>query len=429
MISSSGPSEMQGQEHGRAHIFERFRNRDSNRRLVAIYEEGIHQIATVCAAAAQGDLEIRVSDLESINTTSASEAAVLQTLVDLGNRLNHMLDMTDAYVRESQGTLQAAREGRFHRRFLKRGLHGTFARGAEIINSSCMLMKTEAEAMLHRQTLAVEFEKEVRGLINSVAAAATQASTAAGVLAENAQDATVAIDRAAEASERVNSEIELTVRHGASVAASADKIASQATLSLSMTETAHRSVGEIESHTKELDEQIRGIGSVINLIREIAFQTNILSLNAAVEAARAGDAGRGFSVVAEEVRGLAGRTAEATQTVESRIAALQMSTRSVVSKISRIGDDVSQCSRAARDIANATNEQHAAAAKLRQSMAGANEGIRASSDALVRSQTAAEETSVTASEVHLAATELEKTARCMDKALNNFLSALRGNHR
>lgn len=109
--------------------------------------------------------------------------------------------------------------------------------------------------------------------------------------------------------------------------------------------------------TDTLSEQSKSIESILGLIRDIAGQTNLLALNATIEAARAGEAGRGFAVVAQEVKSLANQTAQATDEIAEKIAAIQSATKASVESNISIRSTVEDVQHSAERIRRAMEEQ------------------------------------------------------------------------
>src|SRR6202007_1727743 len=105
-----------------------------------------------------------------------------------------------------------------------------------------------------------------------------------------------------------------------------------------------RQAEQTDMRISKLSRAAQEIGDVVKLITAIAEQTNLLALNATIEAARAGEAGRGFAVVASEVKSLASQTAKATDEISSHISGMQGATQESVAAIKEIGGTVAQTS-------------------------------------------------------------------------------------
>jgi methyl-accepting chemotaxis protein len=135
-------------------------------------------------------------------------------------------------------------------------------------------------------------------------------------------------------------------------------------------------VGGVVSTMEAIDAQAKKIGEIIGVIDGIAFQTNILALNAAVEAARAGDQGRGFSVVASEVRALAHRSADSAREIRTLIGSSIEKIDGGVRRVRTAGDTMSRVVAAAQQvsatiesISQAASEQAAGIAQVSQAVA------------------------------------------------------------
>jgi methyl-accepting chemotaxis protein len=176
---------------------------------------------------------------------------------------------------------------------------------------------------------------------------------------------------------------------------------------------------------KGLTDRVDQIGAVVGLIRSIAEQTNLLALNATIEAARAGEAGKGFAVVASEVKQLASQTAKATEDIAAQITGITTTTADVVEVIGTVDAAIGGMAELATAVAAAVEEQSAAVAQITANMATANAGAEAGEAALDAVNTAAGSAGRTATSVGDLAAALTRQAGGLNDDVARFLAGLK----
>ena len=244
--------------------------------------------------------------------------------------------------------------------FLKR-LHDTFSQINHVSNTLATQATDASNSAQTRTSQANEQQYEV----GQVATAVTQMAAATQEIANNAEQTATASNQTVQTSEE------------------GGKIAN--TCQLSITDLAQQ-VSSASEIISELDRNSQQISGIVQTISSIAEQTNLLALNAAIEAARAGEQGRGFAVVADEVRVLSQRTHTSTQEITSMISMLQSSTQSAVKTMG-----------GCHDLASTSVSD---AEKATQSFANITDAIRNISDMATQIATAAEEQTAVTEEIN-----------------------------
>jgi methyl-accepting chemotaxis protein len=261
------------------------------------------------------------------------------------------------------------------------------------------------------------FLTDLRASIAGIGASAGRlAASADGLLALSdgmAGTAETTSARAAEASsvaKNVAGDID-AVAHGTEEMGSAiQQIATSAATAATVATTAVRVARETNAVVAKLDTSSGEIGDVVRVISAIAEQTNLLALNATIEAARAGEAGKGFAVVASEVKELAQETATATADIARRIEAIQSDARGAVAAINEIGTIVGEINDIQASIAAAVDEQTANSTAIRGSVTEAARRSTGIANATSDVARASGEASRGAADTRRAAEELSQLA-------------------
>ena len=273
--------------------------------------------------------------------------------------------------------------------------------------------------------LAEHFDRTVADVVSSVAAAASQLHATASDMSQTAEQSTHRSEEVAKSMEDAAAGASAAAAASDEFAMSIGEISRQAADSAEMARKARATAGEADETISALDQAATQIGQVVELISTIASRTNLLALNASIEAARGGEAGRGFAVVASEVKELASQTTRATEDVAAQIEAIQQSTGASVKALRTVSGEIQQIESTAIAIASAVDQQSVAGQDLARSIDRAARNSENVGQHVREVRENSLRTGAAAAQVLNSAGELERQASTLRAQVDGFMAKIR----
>ncbi|MEH6630926.1 MAG: HAMP domain-containing methyl-accepting chemotaxis protein [Halopseudomonas aestusnigri] len=285
--------------------------------------------------------------------------------------------------------------------------------------------RKEREARSRRlEELAKAFDSEVRDVLSGLQSSTGRMGDTASTMSTIADETKAQSAAVASASDLASMNVQTVASAAEELSASINEISRQVSDSANVTSRAVSEATKTSQTVQELSDAAQKIGEVVHLINDIAEQTNLLALNATIEAARAGEAGKGFAVVASEVKSLANQTAKATEEISEQIATMQKQTGSAVGDIEGISKIINQVNEIASGISAAVEEQGAATQEIARNTQEAARGTQEVSSNISGVSEAAEKSGQASDQVMTAVDELKSQGDRLNSQVQNFLKEI-----
>jgi len=363
----------------------------------------------------EGDLSVNIPSTERKDEIGhmARSVKVFKDNAIENTRLQKIAEEAAVREREEQEQTELRKQENIERE--KAEQKATEARRAEL----------EARSRQERHDLASAFEQSIQGIIEQVAETSSHLKLDADNLSKISGEG---VDQVTEGDRSVSEASSNTATIASSteeMASSITEITRQITLSSTGANEAVERGERAQGQVQDLSDKAVAIDSVLTLIRDISEQTNLLALNATIEAARAGDAGKGFSVVASEVKSLATETAKAAAEIQGQVEDIQAATQETVGHIGSVVANVNGVGEMVAGIAAAVEEQDAATNEIARSARLASDSASSASKSISSLTSTVEETGGLSKSLNNVASNLAGQTDLLQTATADFLAGIR----
>ncbi|NVJ97630.1 MAG: hypothetical protein HWE25_05720 [Alphaproteobacteria bacterium] len=379
------------------------------------HERALIAIEQALRLATMGDMKVQIPDAVAYGPAAS-------TIMRVNKFLQTISGFNDGLLR-SVGLLSA---GQGCPEFEPK-LGGEFSDISDAVNRLARtLAGAEENRRHHDDELAARFSDTVTKLVSCLSTAAGEMHQAATIMSEQALDTQAQAEAAAGAARKTSDNVHVIAAASEGLTDSVHEISKQIAASSDEANVAHDAADEASDRIKILTKESEEIGRFVTLIHDIASQTNLLALNATIEAARAGEAGRGFSVVASEVKTLAQQTSKATDEIAAQVSDLQDRTQKTASSVNGIAGTIQGLHRIANAIRSATEEQSRATEEIDRNIHEASNGTDEVTDRIEQVKNTSEDALQRAEALRAAAADLQQNVVILEHTVSTFLEDLKG---